>query len=138
MSLKADSIARFVHDTRMKTLMNEKDLVSLNQVAQFLDGTQAVAFTVLSDKDDRYKWIQRTLIRFDYDKLKRPEKGLIVKYLIKISGYSRQQLTRLISQYRNGGKLIRRQRTTHGFSRRYTNDDIQHIAYLDELHDQPG
>ena len=32
------------------------------QVAQFLDGTQAVAFIVLSDKGDRYKWIQRTLI----------------------------------------------------------------------------
>jgi hypothetical protein len=122
----------------MKTLMNEKDLISLDQVAQFLDGTQAVAFTVLSNKDDRYKWIQRTLIRFDYDKLKRKDKGLIVLYLIKISGYSRQQLTRLISQYRRGGKLIRRQRTINGFHRRYTNNDIQLIAQLDELHDQPN
>ena len=138
MSLNEDSIAGVVHDTRMKTLMNEKDLISLDQVAQFLDGTQAVAFTVLSDKDDRYKWIQRTLIRFEYDKLKRPGKGLITRYLIKISGYSRQQLTRLIAQYRQGGQLVRRHRATHGFSRRYTNDDIQLIAYLDELHDQPN
>ena len=44
--------------------MNEKDLIRLDQVSQFLDGTQAVAFTVLSDKDDRYQWIQRT--RFHY------------------------------------------------------------------------
>ena len=101
MSLNEDSLARIVHDTRMKTLMNEKDLINLDQVAQFLDGTQAVAFTVLSDKDDRYQWIQRTLIRFEYESLRRPEKGLIMRYLIKISGYSRQQLTRLISQYRN-------------------------------------
>ena len=118
--------------------MNEKDLVSLDQVAHFLDGTQAVAFTVLSDKNDRYKWIQRTLIRFNYGALKRSEKGLIMQYLIKISGYSRQQLTRLIRQYCNGGKLVRRQRTTHGFSRRYTNQDIQLIAQLDERHDQPN
>jgi hypothetical protein len=118
--------------------MNEKDLVGLDQVANFLDGTQSVAFTVLSNKNDRYKWIQRTLIRFEYEMLKRQDKGLIMQYLIKISGYSRQQLTRLIAQYRNGGKLIRRQRTTHGFSRRYTNDDIQLIAHLDELHDQPN
>jgi len=138
MSLNEDSIAYFVHDTRMKTLMNEKDLVSLEQVAHFLDGTQAIVFTVLSNKDDRYQWIQRTLIRFEYDTLKRYDKGLIMQYLIKISGYSRQQLTRLIAQYRNGGKLIRRQRTTHGFSRRYTNGDIQLIACLDELHDQPN
>jgi len=94
--------------------MNEKDLVSLDQVAQFLDGTQSVAFTVLSNKDDRYRWVQRTLIRFDYDKLKRPDKGLIMQYLMKISGYSRQQLTRLIRQYRNGGKVVRRQRTAQG------------------------
>ena len=118
--------------------MNEKDLVSLKQVAQFLDGTQSVAFTVLSDKDDRYRWIQRTLIRFDYDKLKRADKGLLIQYLIKISGYSRQQLTRLIKQYRCGGKVIRRQRTTHGFTRRYTDKDIQLLARLDELHDQPN
>ena len=118
--------------------MNEKDLVTLEQVAQFLDGTQSVAFTVLSDKDDRYRWIQRTLIRFDYDKLKRTDKGLIMQYLIKISGYSRQQLTRLIQQYRHGGKVRRRQRTTHGFTRRYTDKDIQLLAQLDELHDQPN
>ena len=97
--------------------MNEKDLIRLEQVSQFLDGTQAVAFTVLSDKKDRYQWIARTLIRFEYDKLKRSDKGLIMRYLIKISGYSRQQLTRLIAQYRNGGRLIRRQRTTQGFTR---------------------
>jgi len=118
--------------------MNEKDLVSLDQVAQFLDGTQSVAFTVLSNKDDRYRWVQRTLIRFDYDKLKRPDKGLIMQYLMKISGYSRQQLTRLIRQYRNGGKVVRRQRTAQGFRRRYTNNDIQLLAHLDELHDQPN
>ena len=52
MSLNEDSIAHFVHDTRMKTLMNEKDLIHLEQVAQFLIGTQAVAFRVLSSKDN--------------------------------------------------------------------------------------
>jgi hypothetical protein len=44
------------------------------------------------------------------------EKGLIVKYLMNISGYSRQHLTRQISQYRNGGKRIRRQPTTHALA----------------------
>jgi hypothetical protein len=73
-----------------KTLMNEKGLASLEPLVHFLDGTQSLAFTVLSDKDDRYQRLQRTLIRFDYDKLKRPEKGLIVKCLMKIGGYSRQ------------------------------------------------
>ena len=68
--------------------MNQKDLKTVEQVQQFLDGTQAVVFTVLSDKADRYRWIQRTLIRFEYDRLKRPGKGIIMRYLMKVSGYS--------------------------------------------------
>jgi hypothetical protein len=46
---------------------------------------------------------QRTLIRFNYEKHKRPDKVLIMQYLIKISGYSRQQLARLIAQCRESG-----------------------------------
>ena len=61
-----------------------------------------------------------------------------MQYLIKISGYSRHQLTRLIKQYRCGGKGIRCQRAIQGFTRRYTDKDIQLLAYLDELHDQPN
>lgn len=52
MRLNEDSIAYFVYDMRMKTPKNEKDLIYPEQVAQFLDGTQAVAFIALSDKDD--------------------------------------------------------------------------------------
>ena len=33
---------------------------------------------------------------------------------------------------------MRRQRTSNGFARRYTNADIQLIATLDNLHDQPN
>jgi len=127
-----------VHDRRMKTIMNEKDLKTIDQLQHFLEGTQAVAFVVLSDKDERYQWIQRTLIRFNYETAKRHEKGIIIRYLIKISGYSRQQITRLIRQYCNGGRIIRRQRTVNGFTKHYTSEDIALIAQMDELHDQPN
>jgi len=79
-----------------------------------------------------YPWIQRTLIRFDYDKLKRTDKGLTMQYLIKINGYSRKQLTLLTKQYRHGGKVVRRQCTTHGFTSRYTDKDIQLLARLED------
>ena len=48
----------------MKTIMNEQDLKTVEQVQQFLVGTQLVAFQILDDKASRYKWIQSTLIRF--------------------------------------------------------------------------
>ena len=128
--------------------MNEKDLKTVEQVQQFLVGTQLIAFQikdcdsyrslVLDDNASRYKWIQSTLIRFNYDRLKRQEKGILIRYMAKISGYSRRQLTRLIQQQRRVGRLVRRQRTSNGFARRYTNADIQLIATLDSLHDQPN
>ena len=93
---------------------------------------------VLDDNASRYKWIQSTLIRFNYDRLKRQEKGILIRYMAKIIGYSRRQLTRLIQQQRRVGRLVRRQRTSNGFARRYTNADIQLIATLDSLHDQPN
>ncbi len=122
----------------MKTIMNEKDLNTVDQVQQFLIGTQLIAFQILDDKVSRYKWIQSTLIRFNYSQLKRQEKGILIRYMAKISGYSRRQLTRLIQQQRRVGRLVRRQRTSNGFARRYSNADIQLIATLDSLHDQPN
>ena len=75
------------------------------------------------------------MIRFNYGQLKRQEKGILIRYMAKISGYSRRQLSRLIQQQRRVGRLVRRQRTSNGFARRYTNADIQLIATLDNLHD---
>jgi len=61
----------------------------------------------------------------------------VIRYLVKVSGYSRQQLTRLIRQYRQSGVLKRRQRTVAGFARRYNAQDIGLLAAMDERHDTP-
>jgi transposase InsO family protein len=62
---------------------------------------------------------------------------VVIRYLMKISGYSRQQLTRLIAQYRKTGRLRRRQRTVSGFKLKYSEKDIRLLAAMDERHDTP-
>jgi len=121
----------------MKTIMKLDDLTTIEQLAKFLSGTQAVAFSVISNTDDCYRWIQRELTKFRYRSLPRPDKGVVIRYLMKISGYSRQQLTRLIAQYTKSGRLRRRQRTVSGFQRKYTQNDIRLLAAMDERHDTP-
>jgi transposase InsO family protein len=96
-----------------------------------------VAFSVLSDKDARYRWIQDELVRFRYLTCARHDKGVVIRYLMKVSGYSRQQMTRLVAQYRDTGQLKRRQRTVAGFSSRYTAEDIRLLAAMDERHETP-
>ena len=107
-------------------------------MSAFLEGTQRVAFEVASDKDSRYQWIQRTLVKFRYKSLRKPDKGVLIQYLVKVSGYSRQQITRLVKQYRDTGRLVRRQRTAKGFSRRFTDDDIRLLVTMDMRHNTPN
>ena len=38
--------------------MKLEDLTTIDQLVDFLSGTQAVAFSVISDKDACYRWIQ--------------------------------------------------------------------------------
>ena len=117
--------------------MKLQDLTTVDQLREFLSGTRAVAFSVISDKDDCYRWLQAELIRFRYLKSSREDKGVIMRYLIKVSGYSRQQLTRLVAQFRQNGRLQRRQRTVAGFKTRYTAEDVRLLAAMDRLHDTP-
>jgi len=121
----------------MKTIMKLEDLTTIDQLTDFLSGTQAVAFSVISDKDACYRWIQGELVKFRYLKRSRQGKGVVIRYLMKISGYSRQQLTRLIAQYRKTGRIRRRQRTVSGFKQKYTEQDIRLLAAMDERHDTP-
>jgi len=118
--------------------MNAEELTTIGQLEAFLAGTQTVAFEVASDKDARYDWIQKTLARFRYQSLGKRDKGILIRYLMKVSGYSRQQITRLIKQYCKHGRLARRQRTVNGFSRRFTEADIHLLAEMDERHNTPN
>ena len=121
----------------MQTLMNLDNLTSIDQLAEFLSGTQTVAFSVLSNPAARYEWVQKTLVRFRYPTLSRRHQGVVIRVLTKVSGYSRQQITRLIAQYRKTGTLKRRQRTVTGFTQKYTSADIGLLAAMDQRHDTP-
>jgi len=68
----------------MKAIMKLEALTTVEQLPHFLQGTQAVAFSVSSDKDKRYRWLQQELVRFDYPSLKKADKGIVIHYLVKI------------------------------------------------------
>lgn len=122
----------------MKTIMKLNEIKSIEQMSLFLTGSQAVAFQVASSKKERYGTISYFIRSFHYKKLKRSEKGIMIQFLCKVTAYSRQQMTRLIKQYLKHRKLVPRQKTTHGFSTRYTRADKTLLASIDKLHDTPN
>ena len=121
----------------MKTLMDDSQISTLEQVREFLEGTDRVGISI-SSKAECYRWVQRTLIRFEYLTLGRSDRGVLLRYLCRVSGYSRAQVTRLVQQYRETGEIERRHCTTNGFVSKYTRADILLLAGLDELHGTPS
>jgi hypothetical protein len=117
----------------MKTIMNDTQIKTLEQVRQFLNGVETIDL-VIETKEARYAWIREALIRFRYRQLGKADKGLLLDYLHKVSGYSRIQVKRLVKQYLKTGKLQRRHRTVKGFTRKYPPEDIRLLAHTDELH----
>lgn len=118
--------------------MSLEQLTTLDTVRHFLDGTQNVAFAVATQKKERYRWVQTTLIKHHYLLLSKADKGVITRYLMKVTGYSRAQTKRLIRQYVKTGSIKTRQACHNGFKRAYTNADIRLLARMDELHEQPS
>lgn len=117
--------------------MNVKYLQNLQQVADFLHGSAAFE-PAPAPKSERYQWIEQTLCHFRYAGRSKSEKGLLISYLRCISGYSRQQITRLIRRYLQCGKLTWNVSPTKGFVSRYTAEDIRLLAEMDTLHDTPS
>jgi len=117
--------------------MKLEDLRSISHVRDFLDGTRKVAFCALAGKDARYRWIEGELVRFRYLTLSKAEKGVAIRYLMKVAGYSRQQITRLIARYRETGRIQREQKTVAGFRTKYTERDVELLVEMDRRHDTP-
>ena len=116
--------------------MNETRLCALGQLKAFLEGTGEVRFQPVEDDEGRYSHIQAVLKRFAYPRLKRANKGLVLRYLGRTTGYSRQQLTRLVRQCLATGGLAKRYRPpAQGFARKYTAADVALLAETDALHD---
>jgi len=112
--------------------MNEAQVRTLEQVGQVLAGTQALEFAAAEDDQGRYRWIDAVLWRLDYRVLRRADRGLVLAYLRRLSGYSRAQVTRLVSRWVAGEPLRKNYRAPqHAFARRYTATDVALLAEVD-------
>ena len=113
--------------------MNDGQLQTVEQIRQFLEGSEAVEFRGLTAKE-KYYWIEAVLIRFRYHRLKKSEKGVIRRYVHKVTGYSRSQVSRLIAEYKLTGRLKKTEYRRHRFPRKYAPSEVGLLARTDELH----
>jgi transposase InsO family protein len=121
----------------MVAMMNDSNLSSMSQLKNFLSESGGIEFN-RKNRKEVYSWIEETLIRFQYAILPKKEKGLIRSYLMKITGYSKAQLGRHITQYRKTGQVRIKEYERHKFQKKYTSQDIRLLAKTAELHSSPN
>ena len=99
---------------------------TLADVRAVIDGNDRLDYQ-FTDRQAAYEFIRRTLVRFDYPTLSKPDKGIIGRYLAKMTGLSRAQMTRLVGQHRATGRVTDRRggAPVRPFERRYTGADIR-------------
>lgn len=110
---------------------------NLADIENFLKATDKVSFKV-NGRRETYQWVEETLVKFGYALAKKKNRGIIKRYIRKMTGYSRAQVTRLISQYIETGRIKVSSVAKHTFKKVYGRKDITLLAKTDELHDYPN
>ena len=117
--------------------MNVDNVTTIASLEDLLNGNQSIAFSVPGGQSERHQFVQKILVKFRYMTCSKYEKGIVIRFLKKVTGYSRQQLTRLIGQYKSSGRIEWHPCRSHGFSRKYTKKDMYLLVKTDVQHDTP-
>ena len=114
--------------------LETRGLQSLEQMRAFVEGSAPLGFDAPT-REAAYEWVARELRRWGYARLGKGDKGLVRRYLEKVTGLSRAQMSRLIRQFRDTGRIRdRRGPPAKPFPRRYTAEDVRLLAEVDSLH----
>ena len=118
----------------MTLTMRNFENLTLDGMRDFLAGSQSLDVSVAAAQ--RYGLLERVLEKQRYRRLSRGGKGVVRRFLGKVVGLSRAQLTRLISRWTKCSKIERQTARRPRFPRRYIAADIALLAELDSVHEQ--
>lgn len=107
--------------------------MSLEGIRAFVANSGEVTFAG-QKRAEIYGWVERTLVRLAYAGLGRADKGVVRRYVERMTGLSRAQTARLIGQYVGTGRVRAQPYARRTFPRRYTDQDVTLLAYVDKAH----
>jgi hypothetical protein len=112
---------------------DDTEASSLEQIRAFLAGSGEVRFAG-QRREEVYTWVEATLARLEYARLDKPGKGLVRRYICRMTGLSRAQVTLLIALQRRTGRVTATAYQRTKFATRYTAADVDLLAYVDKAH----
>ena len=111
--------------------MNDTKAIDTAAMSAFVEASKLLDITNTSTQEEKYAWIEKHLNSTRYLFLPRKERRAIKKYIEARTGLSRSQVTRLITQKKETGKIVRAPRTQPRFTTKYTPADIALLAKVD-------
>jgi transposase len=82
-----------------------------------------------------YGRMTRMLCEQEYCKQKCRVKGILRRYVAKMTGLSRAQVARLIGRYQEQGAVRERSNRRNRFARRYPAEDTELLSAVDQAHE---
>jgi transposase InsO family protein len=114
--------------------MEELKPMSLDEVRAFVEASEGLRFEGRNRKEV-YQWTQSVLVQHAYAELGKRDRGVLRDYILKMTGYSRSQVTRLITGYFKTGEVRLPAYRRRRFPSIYTGQDIELLAEVDQAHE---
>jgi transposase InsO family protein len=118
----------------MNITMQNIERLTLEQIREFVEGSRAIGFSA-PKREAVYEFIERVLKSQQYRRLGRGQKGIVRRFLVKMTGLSRAQLTRWIGRWMKTRRVQRKPVCRPSFPRKYTAADIALLAGADASHE---
>jgi hypothetical protein len=114
--------------------MNDSRMVSITQIKDFIKVAKDIKFQGASRKE-KYEWIEIILLRFGYFSCRKKDKSTLKQYMMRMTGFSDAQLTRLVAKKKKSGKILVNTTRHYHFPKKYTPEDIGRLIETDKVHD---
>ena len=114
--------------------MHQAEKLSLEGIRRFVAASEEIQFES-ANRQQVYAWVEGLLVRQQYAQQAKAARGLLRRYIEKMTGLSRAQVTRLIARYAASGRVQVKVYRRHRFAQLYTRADIALLASVDEAHE---
>lgn len=118
----------------MTIRMSNLDRLTLAEMEEFVTTSRQVTWSAV-EPGSVYRLIERVLKAQNYRRLSKGQRGIVKRFLSKITALSRAQLTRLIQRWMDTRRVERKPARRPSFQRRYTDADIASLAEVDAAHE---
>ena len=113
--------------------MQAGERLSLEQMQALLEASDGIGFQG-RNREEVYGWVDETLRQIEFGELPRNGRGIVRRYVEKMTGLSRAQVTRLVAIFQSGEAVKPKAYRRHRFQKRYTGADVELLATVDEAH----